>query len=123
MVTFLSLCITVHQDNLDETVLAWNSHRIRPSANERVPHGRPLVMYNFPALYGVQDFKHIVDEAEIEVCSQECANRRCPCDETVYELCEMYVIDLQLTQPTNADEARELYEVLRDRIRDDVSVL
>jgi len=110
----------VVQENLNDVILSWNSHRIRPSTNERVPHGRPMVLYNMPALYGVEDYKHHVDSRQIDVCNRECIFRQRPCDETVYDLCEMYVADLQLAQPSNAADARVLYETLRNCIRQDL---
>jgi len=81
------------------------------------------VMYNAPALYGVEDYKHGLDRTEIDICTNECIFRHCPCDQTVYDLCELYVMDLQLTYPLNADEARLLYKTLRDCIKHDITVV
>ncbi|XP_073682659.1 CUB and zona pellucida-like domain-containing protein 1 [Garra rufa] len=42
-------------EELDEIVLAWNNHRIRPVHNSRSPHGRPSIMYAVSHLYGATD--------------------------------------------------------------------
>ncbi|KAF5887205.1 uncharacterized protein DAT39_022327 [Clarias magur] len=44
------------QTELDAVKESWNSHLIRPSRNQRVPHGRPEVMYFLPELYNTQDY-------------------------------------------------------------------
>lgn len=111
------------QVNLDEVMLAWNSHKIRPSANQRVPHGRPVIMYHAPAVYGVQDFMYHVDQAAIDICNEECVFRQCPCDETVYQLCELYTAEMHLPVPASAAEARLLYTTLRDCINCDLNTL
>jgi len=77
------------------------------------------MMYNAPALYGVDDYKHCVDRVKTDICNNECIFRHCPCDKTVYDLCELYVTELQLTYPLNADEGRLLYTTLRDCIKHD----
>ena len=79
-----------------------------------------MVMHNMPALNGVRDYKHHVDSRQIDICNRECIFRRCPCDSTVYELCEMYVSELQLAQPSSAVDARLLYKTLRNCIRHDL---
>ena len=77
----------VFQDQLDEVVRVWNIHRIRKSANQNVPCGRPVVLYSMPELYNRTS--HLVPcvPQEIDACRGACVFREYPCDEDVYNLC------------------------------------
>ncbi|KAI4800026.1 hypothetical protein KUCAC02_016563 [Chaenocephalus aceratus] len=55
------------QDELDETTCVWDSHVIRPSKNDRVPSGRPKVMYMFPELYTTEDCISPVEGADAQL--------------------------------------------------------
>lgn len=79
------------------------------------------MMYSMPELYGVQDYKHTVTNADIDICSAECVFRQCPCDETVYELCAVYMHDCNFSPPTSVDEAGLLYRTLRNCITNDLN--
>ncbi|KAJ4929920.1 hypothetical protein JOQ06_018940 [Pogonophryne albipinna] len=50
-------------DELDETTCVWHSHVIRPSKNDRVPSGRPKVMFKHFGttyyLYTIMFFEHL----------------------------------------------------------------
>jgi hypothetical protein len=79
-------------------------------------------MFKIPQLFGVQDFKRVITDAEINICSQlECTFRYCPCDPEIYELCELFMRDLQLTMPEDTASARHLYVTLRDCINSSVT--
>ncbi|KAK7912569.1 hypothetical protein WMY93_012780 [Mugilogobius chulae] len=58
------------QDELDKTQQVWDSHIIRPSRNERVPSGRPRVMYTIPEFYATQDCLSPVDRADVLLMSE-----------------------------------------------------
>ncbi|XP_047246888.1 uncharacterized protein LOC124883696 isoform X1 [Girardinichthys multiradiatus] len=58
------------QDELDDVVHTWNSHKIRPSGG--ASSGRPVVMYSFPELHRAEDRLKPVFMDEISVCMEEC---------------------------------------------------
>ncbi|KAI9541202.1 hypothetical protein NQZ68_032986 [Dissostichus eleginoides] len=43
------------QDELDEVVNTWNSHKIRPRSTDDTASGRPVIMYSFPELHSAED--------------------------------------------------------------------
>ena len=79
-------CSTCSQDDLDKVVGVWDQHLIRPSKNERVPHGRP--MYNLSELYGSTERRLTVSSGDLEAQEQYCTFRKSiPCDRDMFELC------------------------------------
>ena len=78
---------------LDEVSMVWNSHRIRPSRNDAVPSGRPIVMYSLPSVYGTQDYIQQVDEDIVRICREECSflHEDVSCDADVHALCLLYM--------------------------------
>ena len=42
------------QNELDDVVRMWNSHRIRPARNQASPNGRPFMLYSCPAARGTR---------------------------------------------------------------------
>ncbi|XP_029975096.1 uncharacterized protein LOC115408457 [Salarias fasciatus] len=106
------------QDELDETIRVWDSHVIRPSRNDRVPSGRPRVMYMFPELYSTEDCISLVDSADVQLCRSESTFRpSVPCDADIYNLCNILMVESQLHLPADAYEALDLYLELRNQIR------
>ena len=80
---------TCSQDDLDKVVGVWDQHLIRPSKNERVPHGRPNIMYNLPELYGSTECRLTVSSGDLDAQEQYtyCTFRKCiPCDRDMFEL-------------------------------------
>ncbi|XP_053296889.1 uncharacterized protein LOC128456658 [Pleuronectes platessa] len=76
------------QDELDEVVSTWNSHKIRPRSSGDMASGWPVVMYSFPELHSAEDRLKPVSMEEVTVCMEECTPKgEFPCDETVFELC------------------------------------
>ncbi|KAJ8043081.1 hypothetical protein HOLleu_10021 [Holothuria leucospilota] len=70
------------QEDIEKIQRQWNCHRIRHLRNNRAPHGRPLVMYSCPELYGAHDYLHAPDPLEVEVCREEYTFKdEFPCDE------------------------------------------
>ncbi|KAK3606683.1 hypothetical protein CHS0354_023245 [Potamilus streckersoni] len=65
------------QDELDEVMMFWNTHRIRANRNN-TPSGRPLILHLLPDMETVEDHLCDVSEEDIDVCLMECAK------ETIY---------------------------------------
>ena len=97
--------------------MLWNSHRIRRSCKHSAPSGRPMTMYNLPHLYGTEDFLCPVAYGAIELCKEECMPKdQYSCDEEVYELCSIIMHENNLSRPSDAESAVDLYHTLRDSI-------
>ncbi|XP_061739265.1 uncharacterized protein LOC133556012 [Nerophis ophidion] len=105
------------QDELDETINVWDAHVIRPSKNDRVPSGRPRIMYMFPELYTTCDCISPVDRADVQLCQSNCTFRPAvPCDTDIYNICNILMAESQLHLPADAYQALDLYLHLRNEI-------
>ncbi len=104
------------QEELDEVARVWNAHRIRPSANERVPSGRPLIMYTLPQVYNTRDYSQPVEADAVDVCASECTFRSVSCDEDMHELFQIYMASHGWTMPVDHSAAVDLYIRLREAI-------
>lgn len=101
--------------------MTWNSHKIRPSSSNDVSSGRPVVMYSFPELHGVQDRLKSVDMEEVTACTEECTPKgQFPCDETVFELCCLLMEEKGWDAPADPLTAADLYISLRKEILDNL---
>ncbi|XP_055063376.1 uncharacterized protein [Misgurnus anguillicaudatus] len=106
------------QDELDETTCVWDSHVIRPSKNDKVPSGRPRVMYMFPELYRTDDCISPVERDDLQLCQSSCTFRTTvPCDTDIYNICNFLMVESQLHLPADAYQALDLYLHLRNEIR------
>ena len=95
----------------------WNSHRIRPSKNDQIPSGRPIVMYYAPHLWGSTDQLHLVTTRDIDFCSSLAQFRSTtPCDKDVYDISMDIIIRDNLQLPTDSYSAVGLYVYLRREI-------
>ena len=102
----------------------WNTHRIRRSRHQVAPSGRPSMMYTLPHVYGFESHACPVDALKVRVCETECLYAGpYPCDGTVFELCCLNMAEDDLEKPSNADEAVQLYRLLRNYIHDDLARL
>lgn len=82
------------QDELDETSCVWDSHVIRPSKNDRVPSGRPRIMYMFPELYTTDDCISPVEGADALLWQSNCTFRpTAPCDGDIYNICNILMVE------------------------------
>ncbi|RVE67737.1 hypothetical protein OJAV_G00084530 [Oryzias javanicus] len=91
------------EDELDKTISVWDSHIIRPSNNDRVPSGRPKVMYMFPELYSTNNCISPVDDADVQLCHANCTFRpTVPCDTDIYDLCYVLMAESDLQLPNDA---------------------
>ncbi|XP_061639133.1 uncharacterized protein LOC133482721 [Phyllopteryx taeniolatus] len=111
------------QDELDSTKEVWNSHLIRPSKNERVPHGRPHAMFMVPELYGTQDFLCQVGEEDFMRCEGDCIHRNdVACDADVLTLCTHIMAQNNLQVPVDGYMAMDNYLYLRDHLKKQVDI-
>ncbi|XP_034339055.2 uncharacterized protein [Magallana gigas] len=103
------------QDELQEVVHLWNTHRMRQSPHQVSPSGRPLTMYRLPHLYNAEHHLCQVSLEKIRVCKEECSFKGpCPCDR--FELCCLLMAENNLQPPVNSDTAKRLYNALRNNI-------
>ena len=99
----------------------WNCHRIRPTKNQNVPSGRPVVLYSMPEVYGQRDFLQPVDQAHIDACRTECTFRDgLPCDKELFELFVIYMAEHNLNPPSDVADGILLYHRLRGMILQDL---
>ena len=105
------------QEQLNEVVRVWNTHRIRHSRNQNVVSGRALLLYTMPTVYGCRDYSMQLEEAEVNTCIDSCIFREYPCDEDVFILCMTYMVDNDISPPTTAIEGVNIFLELRDFIR------
>ena len=110
----------VIQMELHKVAQEWNLHRIRPSVNAECPSGKPDVLYFVPESVATQDYSSPVDMDEIEIAEDMYAERpqEKGCSPHFKQLAEMIQEDEDLEQPTNAEEALQLYFDLLDHIDD-----
>lgn len=101
---------------MNEVKLLWNHHRIRKTRNSLSPGGKPVVMYQTPEVYRAQDYKIIIPNEKIEACRSECKYLRNPCDDVVYELCNLIMEEENIPQPDDPYRALDLYRYLRNEI-------
>ncbi|ESO91514.1 hypothetical protein LOTGIDRAFT_153956 [Lottia gigantea] len=104
-------------DELDSVTEVWDNHIIRPTTNQHVPSGRPIVMFSAPELYNVQDYKTLIENNQILICREETMFRKAiPCDEDIYDICMLLMIENAMQYPTDAYKALDLYLELRETI-------
>eukprot|EP00105_Crassostrea_gigas_P025855 XP_011446570.1 PREDICTED: uncharacterized protein LOC105341643 [Crassostrea gigas] len=121
-ISLIQFCFTaLVQRELDAVRAIWNSHRIRPSKNENVPHGRPTVMFSMPEIFHTKNFLKTVDQRDVNICMSECVFRgRSTCDPEMFELLLIYMTENNLSPPTTAREGLKLYEKLRTSVLNDL---
>ncbi|KAJ7998239.1 hypothetical protein DPEC_G00220530 [Dallia pectoralis] len=106
------------QDELDEVVNTWNSHKIRPRSSDEAASGRPFVMYSFPELHSAEDRLKPIDMEEVTLCMEECTPKgRFLCDETVFELCCLLMEEKGWDAPADPLDSADLYIMLREEIQ------
>ncbi|KAL4009634.1 hypothetical protein ACER0C_003486 [Sarotherodon galilaeus] len=107
------------QDELDEVVNTWNSHKIRPSGS--AASGRPVIMYSFPELHSAEDRLKPISMEDITLCMEECSPKgQYPCDETVFELCCLLMVENEWDAPGDPLGAADLYIRLREEIQQSI---
>ncbi len=114
---FLYLVWLPSQDDLDETMTVWNSHKIRKS-RRGLPSGRPSIMFEVPAVYNTRSYLVPVEPDDVLEFKQRCRFRKnIACDEDVFELCCSLMNDMNLNYPTTPDQGVEMYKALRLQVR------
>ncbi|XP_053699784.1 uncharacterized protein LOC128757644 [Synchiropus splendidus] len=109
--------LNLMQDELDEVVNTWNSHKIRSRLTGDAASGRPVVMYSFPAIHSAEDRLKSAEMEEVIVCMEECMPKApFPCDETVFELCCLLMEENEWHAPSDPLVASDLYITLRGEI-------
>lgn len=95
----------------------WNSHKIRPRSSGGAAPGRPVLMYSFPELHNAEDRLKPIYIEELTVCMEECTPKgQFPCDETVFELCCLLMVENEWDAPVDPLAAADLYIRLREEI-------
>jgi len=116
---FICLSIDLFQRELDEVRTSWNNHKIRQSKNDRLPVGRPVIMYRCPQVCGCEDYLCNVTQNKVNICLQQCTPKSDhTCEKTIFELCCFLMTDHQLKYPQTADEGIHLYTFLREKINE-----
>jgi len=102
------------QEDLDQIVETWNSHRIRYTKNQRSPHGRPFVMYSSPEIYGTRSSLYPVNNTKLNLCEEECLKKSTiPCNDDVFQLSCSLMIANGWNFSNDPLDAIELYVNLR----------
>ncbi|KAL4009749.1 hypothetical protein ACER0C_003601 [Sarotherodon galilaeus] len=92
-----------------------NSHKIRPSGS--AASSRPVVMYSFPELHSTEDRLKPISMEETTVCMEECSPKcQHPCDETVFELCCLLMVENEWDVSGDPLGAADLYIKLREEV-------
>lgn len=72
LIAGVDLCCVLLQEELNELVQTWNTHKIRPRPGQDVPGERPVLMYTVPQVFGAEDMLKPVDLDVVAVCKEEC---------------------------------------------------
>ncbi|XP_038045246.1 uncharacterized protein LOC119719823 [Patiria miniata] len=111
------------QGDLDAVAEVWDGHLIRKSKQEHVTHGRPLLMFQLPEVYGTRDHLKPVEQERIDLCREECNFKdRFPCDRELFEYCCQSLITNGWEDPRNPEAAMNLYINLREHVRREIGV-
>lgn len=85
-----------------------------------MPTGKPLIMYNMPEIYGTRNYMLPITENKLEIARQDCLflDENVPCDEDVFELCEILLNEDGRLHPEDPYEAADTYLYLRNQLID-----
>ncbi|KAJ8909939.1 hypothetical protein NQ315_005658 [Exocentrus adspersus] len=114
-------CYVTHEakpsaDDLDSVVRIWNTHKMRGTRNRRLPIGRPLLMFQAPTLFGVENRLIRIPERTIDCLENECTFYCEPCSDDIMQLCRNVISEnnLLLNETiTNPYDAVRLYIEIR----------
>lgn len=98
---------------MNTVVREWNSHRIRKTKNSVAPAGRPIVMFDLPELYDTQDYLLHLNDEDVAAWETECAFPTLPCDEDIFELCNIILVEKNLLKNSDPYDTVLLYISLR----------
>ncbi|CAH1114742.1 unnamed protein product [Psylliodes chrysocephalus] len=105
------------QKNLDQVVLEWNIHKIRRLKNTVSPSGRPCIMYEMPSIYKTRSYMVGVPNFAIEALRSECKFLKYPCDQDVFDLCNILLVENNWEKGSDPHEAVDLYIQLRNVLK------
>ncbi len=96
------MSLFVMQNELDEVVRTWKTHRIKPRPGQGFPTVHPVLMFSLPEMYcSTEDkLKPVLPE---EIAAPQMGST------PVFELCVLLMEDKRLTAPVNPYHAPELY--------------
>lgn len=97
------------QNQLDCFTVEWNSHMIRKSAMAEAPGGIPNVLYEFPVLTGVDNFKCYVQDQTIQILKNQYSTKPTIVNENYKNLADALVEQHHLPTPSNLKNAIELF--------------
>lgn len=91
----------------------WNLHYIRKSTSNDI-HGRPDVLYFLSHNRQTIDYKKSYNSMDLDVAETVCGKRQQSygCLEPFGQLARMLMLEHNLPDPNNADEAKNLYNLL-----------
>lgn len=102
---------------LQDIVKLWNTHYIRKSRNENVPHGKPDIIYYLPEVFGGRDHLHPVDDNEVTELHEILTSAPPMCPDECSELFELLMLDRNIVAyPSTIEEADDLLVKLLDSV-------
>lgn len=75
-------------------------------------------MYQIPSLYGARTYLTRIPDFVLDTITPECVFHKYPCDKDFYELCNILLIENQLTRKYDPFEAVDLYIRLRQILKE-----
>ncbi len=98
----------------------WNEHHIRHCKMSEGPHGKPDMMFFLPQLYGARDYRHEVQEDDIDavddgICVSVAENG---CTAEFEEVAQTLMTENGLTMPQTPADAVTLFAELKELITD-----
>lgn len=111
----LQFCfMPILQKELHQVAKLWNLHYIRNSTNNDSPHGRPDVLYFLPENRQTVDYKKAFNPMDLNVAESVCGKQKPEygCLAPFGQLARMLMLEHNLPEPNNADEAKNLYNLL-----------
>jgi len=106
------------QEELSDIKRVWNAHRIRPS--QQTIGGRPMLIYTMPEIFNSTNYMCAVEQERLDACFQECKFCNISCDESIYQLVNIYMEENGWPLPNDPYEAASLYLSLRLCFRRDL---
>lgn len=106
------------KEELQRVAQLWNLHKIRPSANEQSPSGRPDTIFFFPEAFDSISYLQPVNSMDLAIAKETCCE--IPEDEsfeTFSELAEILISEKNLELPgIDVSKAELLYINLLEHI-------
>ncbi len=101
---------------MDEALLQWNTHRIRPTKNQNVPNGRPDAMYRMPHLFDAFDNLCPITNDDFDKSMQYVNATKTNPDEIMFLVCDLIMNKYGWIKPSSVADMCELYSVMREEV-------